>query len=463
MEFPTPARREDSPSPAERHAATFAFLARGVALGTAVGLACGAASALFLWLLQRATTFREAHHAIVYTLPLAGLVIGLGYERFGQSIKGGNNLVIDTIHDEGPQIPLRMAPMVLLGTVLTHVFGGSAGREGTAVQMGASMADALSHRLRLHHSWRRTLVAAGVAGGFGSVFGTPIAGTIFGLEFVVLGRIEYRALLPALTASLVGDLTTRALGIGHTAYRHSPAVALSPILLVKLLVFSAAVAFVSTTFIELTHGLKRTGERLLPRLWQRMFVGGLAVVGLWKVVGTDDYLGLGVPMIVRAFEDPQFPAYAFALKLLFTAVTLGAGYLGGEVTPLFFVGAALGNVLARALGLPIELGAGLGLAAVFAAASNTPLALSIMAIELLGADIAPHVVIVSVLAYLLGGHRSIYSSQRVVHGKDGKTLDTPTTLTALRQPAAPHVGSRAASGSDESGSSPTDGDETSPS
>jgi H+/Cl- antiporter ClcA len=434
---PTPPNLDEADPAVPSRAEGAAWLARGLALGTAVGVACGGASALFLWLLHGATVLREQHRAIVYTLPLAGVIIGLVYERWGQTIKGGNNLVIDTIHDEGPQIPLRMAPMVLLGTVLTHVFGGSAGREGTAVQMGASLADALTHRLSLDRSWRRILLAAGVAGGFGSVFGTPIAGAVFGLEFVVLGRIEYRALLPALTASIVGDLTTRGLGIGHTAYRHSPAVALSPTLLLKLVVFSVAVALVSTTFIELTHALKRAGERFLPRLWQRMLVGGAGVVVLWKIVGTDDYLGLGVPMIVRAFEDPHYPVYAFALKLLFTAITLGAGYLGGEVTPLFFVGAALGNVLARGLGLPLELGAGLGLAAVFAAASNTPLALSLMAIELLGAEIAPHIVIVSVLAYVLGGHRSIYGSQRLFERKDGLFLRSPTTLAALRMPPKP--------------------------
>jgi hypothetical protein len=138
------------------------------------------------------------------------------YERFGKAIKGGNNLVIDTIHDDGPEIPLRMAPMVLVGTVLTHLFGGSAGREGTAVQMGASLADAISHRIGVSSAVRRQLLAAGVAGGFGSVFGTPIAGTVFGLEFVSLGRIEYDALIPALVAALVGDVTTRAWGVGHT-------------------------------------------------------------------------------------------------------------------------------------------------------------------------------------------------------------------------------------------------------
>jgi H+/Cl- antiporter ClcA len=418
-------------------------LGQWILLGSLVGVLCGAASALFLWLLELATEFRTGHEGIVYLLPVAGLVIGWIYARFGQSIQAGNNLVIDTIHDEGPEIPLRMAPMVLIGTVLTHVFGGSAGREGTAVQMGASVTDWVSHRLRVSKPVRRQLLAAGVAGGFGSVFGTPVAGAVFGLEFIVLGRIEYGALVPALVASIVGDMTTRALGIGHTHYPAAPHVALTPLLLSKWLVFAAAVAIVTTVFIELTHFLKKRGEKHIPRLPVRMCLGGLVIVGLWKLVGTSDYLGLGVPMIVRAFEDPNFPVYAFALKLLFTAITLGAGFLGGEVTPLFFVGAALGSVLARLLGIPIELGAGVGLAAVFAAASNTPLALSIMAMELLGAPVFPHVVIVCVLAYLLAGHRSIYPAQRLLYGKGGDRLTHPTALrdlTATPVPPPPKEG-----------------------
>ena len=412
-------------------------LGQWILLGSLVGVLCGAASALFLWLLELATDFRTDHEGIVYTLPLAGLAIGWIYERFGQSIKAGNNLVIDTIHDEGPEIPLRMAPMVLIGTVLTHLFGGSAGREGTAVQMGASITDWVSHRLGVSKYVRRQLLAAGVAGGFGSVFGTPVAGAVFGLEFIVLGHIKYDALVPALVASLVGDMTTRALGIGHTHDPEAQHVALTPPLLCKWLVFAAAIAIVTTVFIELTQFIKKRGDRHVPRMPVRMFLGGLIVVGLWKLVGTSDYLGLGVPMIVRAFEDPDFPVYAFALKLLFTGVTLGAGFLGGEVTPLFFVGAALGSVLARLLGIPIELGAGVGLAAVFAASSNTPLALSIMAMELLGAPMFPHVVIVCVLSYLLAGHRSIYPAQRLLSGKGGARLAHPAALRDLRATSVP--------------------------
>lgn len=407
-------------------------LAQWLALGSLVGVLCGAAAALFLWLLESATAFRIGHESVVYALPLAGLGMGWFLERHGRSFSAGNNLVIDTIHDQGPEIPLRMAPTVLAGTVLTHLFGGSAGREGTAVQMGASLADWLSHRLDVGGRTRRQLLAAGVAGGFGSVFGTPIAGAVFGLEFVVLGHVEYDALVPALAASVVGNMTTRMLGITHTPYPIVSDVPLSATLLIKWLLFAAAIALVAAVFIELTHAVKRQGERHIPRLPVRMGLGGLAVVVMWKLVGTSEYLGLGVPVIVQAFTDPPVPAYGFAIKLLFTAVTVGAGFLGGEVTPLFFIGASAGSVLAGLLGIPIALGAGVGLAALFGAAANTPIALSIMAVELLGGAMFPHVAIVCVIAYVLSGHRGLYPAQRLARGKAGTLFGQPTALRDLR-------------------------------
>ncbi|MET0403651.1 MAG: chloride channel protein [Cystobacter sp.] len=397
-------------------------LGQWLVLGSLVGLVCGVASALFLFLLEEATHWRTGHDSVVYLLPLAGLVTGALYGRWGASIRGGNNLVIDTVHEGGARIPARMAPMVLLGTVLTHLFGGSAGREGTAVQMGASLADTLAHRLRVSPETRRELLAAGIAGGFGSVFGTPIAGTVFGLEVISVGRLQYEALVPALVAALVGDFVTRSLGIHHTQYPAVAPLALTPGVVGKWLLFGAAVAVVAVVFVEGVHFLKKHLEKRIPSLAWRMALGGALVVLLWKAVGTSDYLGLSLPLLERSFVDASLPPATFALKLLFTLVTLGAGFLGGEVTPLFVVGAALGNVLAGPLGLPLALAAGVGLAALFGAAANTPLALSLMAVELLGAAVLPHVVIVTVTAYLLTGQRGIYPSQRLARLKHGGPL-----------------------------------------
>jgi H+/Cl- antiporter ClcA len=404
------------------------LIATGLAL--AVGLACGAASAAFLLLLEHATIVRGHHEALVYALPVAGIALGFVYERWGAPIKGGNNLVIDTIHDASPQIPLRMAPMVLVGTVLTHLFGGSAGREGTAVQMGASLADDIAHRFGADSDQRlrRLVIVAGIAGGFGSVFGTPIAGAVFGLEVLVIGRVELRVLFPAVVASFTGDWVTRHLGVVHTPYPHVAYVPLEPLVIAELALIGAAMALASISFIELTHHLKALLEKRLPRLPARMFVGGCAVVAMWSILGSSDYLGLGVPMILRAFSDPRLPSYAFAAKIVFTAVTLASGFLGGEVTPLFFVGATLGSVMARLLGLPIELGAVVGLAAVFGAAANTPIALSIMAAELCGPSVLPHVLFVTLIAFLLSGHRGIYPSQRVHRTKRGRRLERPVAL-----------------------------------
>lgn len=377
-----------------------------------VGVLAGLASALFLVALDRVTGLRLERPRLLYGLPIAGLVVGVFLDRFGAAIRGGNDLVIDTIHDGGPEIPLRMAPIVLVGTLVTHLFGGSAGREGTAVQMGASLADFVAHRLRIGSGGRRALLAAGVAGGFGSVFGTPIAGAVFGLEFIVRGRIEYRALAPAVVAALVGDATTRALGVVHTTYPIVAPHALTPSIAARWLVVSVAVALTAIAFVELTHAIKARATDLVPSRPLRMALGGATVVALALALGTDRYLGLGVPTITASFESGSIPTGAFALKLLFTAITIGSGFLGGEVTPLFFVGATLGHVLALALGLPLPLTVATCLAAVFATASRAPIALSILAVELFGAAILPHVVLVSVAASLMAGDRSLYTSQR---------------------------------------------------
>jgi len=251
------------------------LLAQWLVLGALSGALAGVASAVFLVSLDAVTQLRESHRVITFALPLAGLCLGWFYQHYGAPIQGGTNLVITTIQEGGPQLPLRMAPMVLAGTVLTHLLGGSAGREGTAVQMGASLSDALAGTFRVGPALRRQVLVAGVAGGFGSVFGTPMAGAVFALEFVVRRRMELTAFLPATLAALVGDLTTRALGVTHTPYPTLIPHALTALLAAKWLVFAAAVALTTSVFVELT-GETPSGPAFAHDGWRSSAGGDVA-------------------------------------------------------------------------------------------------------------------------------------------------------------------------------------------
>jgi H+/Cl- antiporter ClcA len=410
----------------------------------------GSAVAFFLWSLNFVTNVRFAHPWLLYLLPVAGLGVGLLYHYFGRSVEGGNNLIMDQIHRPGGGIPRRMAPLVLLGTLVTHLFGGSAGREGTAVQMGGSIASAFCRWAGLEAGRVRILLMAGIAAGFGAVFGTPLAGAVFALEVLMIGRIEYEALLPALIAAVAGDWTCHAWGIEHTHYRIAYlASAASPAaffhldgwLLLKVAIASAAFGWVSTAFAELSHRLGATLKRLIPYAPLRPVVGGVLVIALVFIVRSNDYLGLGVSSpdphavtIVSLFQSPEIHYWSWFWKLIFTAVTLSSGFKGGEVTPLFFIGAALGNAMAGLLGAPTDLFAALGFVAVFSGATNTPLACTLMGIELFGATHSVYLATACFLAYLFSGHSGIYLSQRIAVPKSrAHVLPPEITLRNVRE------------------------------
>jgi H+/Cl- antiporter ClcA/CBS domain-containing protein len=413
-----------------------AFLQHGVrwiGLGSLAGSLAGAASWIFLTSLAWATATRLANPMLLYALPLAGLTMGWLYYRFGGAAALGNNLVIDEVNSNRARIPLRMAPLVLLGTIVTHLCGGSAGREGTAIQMGASLADGLRRLLGLTGEDRRLLLMAGIAGGFGSVFGVPAAGFVFGMEVQGIGRIRYEGIIPCLVASFVGDWMARALGTPHAHYPQLPATPIDLLLLAKIVLAGIAFGLTSLLFVELTHGIKLLVSRTTT--WTPLYpvIGGFTVIGLTWLVGTRDYLGLSLPLIADSVEGAGVAPWAFALKLLFTAVTLGTGYLGGEVTPLFVIGSTLGAALSGVLGVPAELLAAIGLVAVFAGASNTPLACAIMGIELFGGGATPYLFLGCVVAYLTSGHRGIYVTQRVHQPKTAiADLQPDDSLRSLR-------------------------------
>ncbi|WP_333500333.1 voltage-gated chloride channel family protein [Kluyvera sp. CHPC 1.2972] len=388
------------------------FLIQWLLLAVVIAVLVGSASALFLFSLDWATATRLQHHWLILLLPFAGFAVGWIYLRLGRSVEAGNNLILEEVHSPANTIPLRMAPLVFIGTVVSHLFGASVGREGTAVQMGASIADRFTPLLGLDNDARRMVLMAGVSAGFASVFGTPLAGAIFGLEVMAIGRMHYTAIFPCLVAAVVADQVGLMWGVHHTHYAMSSIPTMSVWVLGAVIVAGCCFGLASRVFADATHLIGGMMKKRIAYAPLRPFIGGVVVAAAVYLLHADRYIGLGIPVIVDAFQHPLAP-WDFLGKLVFTVTSLGSGFKGGEVTPLFYVGATLGNALAPLLHLPFAFLAGLGFVAVFAGAANTPIASTLMAIELFGADIGVYAAMACVVAYLVSGYTSIYRSQRV--------------------------------------------------
>ncbi len=410
------------------------YVLRWVAIVVPVAIIIGSVVAFFLWLLNLAIHYRFAHPWLLYLLPSAGVVIHLSYKLWGKSAERGNNLIIDEIHEPGAGVPKRMAPLILFSTVITHLFGGSAGREGTAVQIGGSIAHYFTDLFKLTTAQRKVLLMAGVAAGFGAVFGTPLTGAIFALEVITIGRINYTALLPCIIAGFSADATVALWGIHHTAYHIDIAqtgtayyihyLPISMLLVLKVILASVIFGVASFFFANATHAVKRIAGKFVKTDWLIPVCGGLIIIALTLIIGKPDYLSLGVDAehtgavtIVSAFQHGGADVFSWLWKLVYTAITLGTGFKGGEVTPLFYIGATLGNTLAEMLNAPVNLFAALGFIAVFAGATNTPLACTLMGIELFGGEHALLFGLACVIAYLFSGDSGIYTTQ---HSKAAK-------------------------------------------
>lgn len=392
------------------------YMGRWIGLALIVAILAGSASALFLFSLDWVSSFRESHSWIIWLLPLAGLGVGWTYHFFGKDVEAGNNLIIDEIHDPKRVIKLRMAPLVLVGTVISHLFGASVGREGTAVQMGGTLADQLSHVFSVDAQKRRLLIMAGVSAGFASVFGTPLAGAIFGLEVLAIGRMRYDAILPCFVAAILADQVGLLWGVHHTHYAISFVPKITAWGLIATTIAGIAFGLIGMLFATTMHRISEFMKRHIQYAPLRPFIGGIVVALAVWAIGTHRYIGLGIPVIVEAFEHP-LNGWDFLGKMAFTVTSLGTGFKGGEVTPLFYVGATFGNALAQVLQQPFALFAGIGFVAVFAGAANVPIASTVMAMELFGPDVGPYAGIACVVSYLFSGHTGIYKSQRVGHAK----------------------------------------------
>jgi H+/Cl- antiporter ClcA len=392
------------------------YIGKWLVIASVVAALSGSASAIFLLALDRATDWREAHRWVIWLLPFAGCAVGCAYFFVGKAVDAGNNLIIDEIHDPRKVVPLRMVPLVLGGTVVSHLFGASVGREGTAVQMGGALADQLTHILKLKHEDRRILLMAGMSAGFASVFGTPLAGAIFGLEVLAIGRMRYDAIFPCMLAGIAAHLVCLAWGVHHTHYAIGQIVSLTPWRVCAVVLAGILFGCVGMLFATATHRLSALVKRHIPYAPLRPLVGGAVIATAVWLTNSYHYIGLGIPDIVSSFQHPMQP-WDFAGKLVFTVLSLGTGFKGGEVTPLFYIGATLGNALAPVLHMPLALMAGIGFVAVFAGAANTPITTTLMAIELFGADIGPLAAIACITAYLFSGHTGIYHAQRVGYSK----------------------------------------------
>ncbi len=379
----------------------------------------GSASAFFLWSLDAVTRVRFENTWLLYFLPVGGFFMGWLYQRHGKNAGEGTHLILAEIHETGVGVPRRLAPLVLIGTLVTHLFGGSAGREGTAVQMGGGIAASFARFFRLAPAEVRLLLMAGISAGFSSVFGTPIAGAVFALEVLVIGKNHWGALVPCFIAAVVADWTCAAWGILHTHYViSSDGFSLEPWLVGKVILVAIVFGWVGGAFAMSYRWLSRQFKHRISRPELRPVAGGIIVIGLFFVAG-GDYLGLGVlgndanaVTLPAMFHSAEIPASAWIWKFIFTVVTLSAGFKGGEVTPLFFIGAALGNAFAQMLGAPLDLFAALGFVALFAAASKTPIASTLLGMEIFGFNHGFYLAVACLVAHRSSGGYGIYSAHR---------------------------------------------------
>jgi Chloride channel protein EriC len=391
-----------------------AALGKWAVLAAVTGVCCGFAGSAFHVGVARATLLREANPWLLWCLPLAGLAIVALYRLTGTEGQGTNE-VIESVH-LGRGLPLLLIPAIFVSTLLTHLCGGSAGREGAALQMGGDIGRHVGVLMRMDDRDLRTATLCGMASFFSALFGTPLAATMFALMVVSVGIFYHAAFLPAFLASLISYGISLRLGVEPTRFAVSVP-DLSAGMLLRVAALGALCALVSILFCTVLQTAGRLMEKWISSPWLRAAFGGFAVIALTLLCGTSDYNGAGMDVIAAAIERGRAMPAGFLLKILFTALTLGAGYKGGEVVPSFFIGATFGCAAGSLLGIPAGFSAAVGLAAVFCASVNCPVASMFLACELFGGDGLLYFALACGISYLLSGYRGLYSSQTILYSK----------------------------------------------
>lgn len=380
-----------------------------------VGLVVGAVSTLFAWCLGEVTRIRGDNPWLILLLPLGGVFIVFLYGLFHNNKDRGTNMVLSTIHAE-TELPFIMAPCIFISTIVTHLFGGSAGREGAALQLGGSIGNQLGRWFRMDDKDKRIVVMCGMSAAFSAVFGTPIAASVFAMEVVSVGVMYYAALVPCVFASLIAWKIAGMMGMGGHGYEIIDHVTFQFVPSVKVIVLAVCCAGLSVLFCMVLHSLGDLYYEKMRNPYIRIVVSALLIIGLTTLLQTTDYMGTGVPVIARALHGQVRPE-AFLLKMLFTAMTLEAGFKGGEIVPSFFIGATFGCLFGQILGVSPSMCAAVGMVAVFCGVTNCPITSMLIAFELFGYREVPYFLIAISVSYLMSGYYGLYHDQTIVYSK----------------------------------------------
>lgn len=397
-----------------------------IIIAAVVGAFVGIVGVFFHICVEKATEIRVEMPWLIWLLPIGGAAVVFLYKKTGMEKDRGTNLVLDAVRSNEP-LNIKTAPLIFVSTVITHLFGGSSGREGAALQIGGSIASYVGTHIKLDEKDRRIITMCGMAAGFSALFGTPVAAVVFAMEVVSVGVMYYSAIVPCIIASAVGAYIASLFDIAPTSFSvigSIPTIELLTIFkVIVLAVLCAAVSMLFCLTLKKTHKLYDK----IPNKTAAAIVGGLAVAILTFIIGTTDYNGAGMDVIGRAVAG-EAEYEAFILKIIFTALTLGAGFKGGEIVPTLFVGATFGNVAGKLFGLGGSFGAGLGMAALFCGVTNCPLTSLILSIELFGTEGLIYYAVACAVSYKLSGYYGLYSAQKIVYSKhrpefiDKKTL-----------------------------------------
>lgn len=399
----------------EHNAKRFLTSVKWVIFAILVGIVVGLIGVCFFFGLSFVTLLRKQNPSLIYLLPFGGLAIVGLYHLLRDENDAGTNLVISAIHS-GDRLPFRMAPLIFVSTLITHLFGGSAGREGAALQIGGSIGNSIGRIFRFDEKDKHVMIMCGMSAAFSTLFGTPMAAAIFSMEMVSVGIMYYTALVPCVISSLVAHGIAYHFGVTNDLFLIDSIPKFTMVTAVKISILAILCALVSILFCILLHKTEEIYKKVFKNPYIRVFAGGCIVILLTFMVGNQDYNGTGVNIIEHCLDGTVRPE-AFLLKMIFTALTLGAGFKGGEIVPSFFTGAAFGCLFGNLLNFSPTLCTAVGMTAVFCGVTNSPITALLISFELFGYDGMPYFLLTVAFSYMLSGYFGLYRSQKIVYSK----------------------------------------------